>query len=207
MFSKLIPTDKRFFTLFEKSAALIQQGADALAQAVAHPDRMGEFALKLERIEHDGDTLIHEILSLLDKSFITPIDREDIHALVQALDDCLDFMESVTERMQLYGLTSPTEPMKKLVEIIRLQAIEIGIVLPLIPGFKYEKIIPHCKEINRLENLADKVLRDAIGELFQGATDPLLVMKWKDIYDYLETTTDKSEDVAGIVERIVLKHG
>lgn len=207
MLSKLMPTDKRFFTLFEKSAALIQLGAEALSQAVANPDRMAEFAQKLERIEHDGDTLTHEILSLLDKSFITPIDREDIHALTQALDDCLDFMESVTERMQLYGLTQPTEPMKQLVEIIRLQSIEIGVMLPQIPGFKYEKIIPHCKEINRLENLGDKALRSAIAELFQGATEPLTVMKWKDIYDFLETATDKCEDVAGIVERIVLKHG
>ncbi len=207
MFSKLIPTDKRFFELFAKSAGLFQQGAETLAEGVENPERAHECALKLERLEHDGDTLTHDILILLDKSFITPIDREDIYELAQALDDCLDYIESVTERMQLYGLTKPTEPMKQLVQVIRLQAAEIHTVLPLIPGFKYEKIIPHCKEINRLENIGDKVLRDALGELFQGQGDPLLVMKWKDIYEYLETATDKCEDVAGIVERIVLKHG
>jgi len=102
MFSKLIPTDKRFFELFSQSAVLLQQGAEILAQAVAEPSRAGEFARKLERLEHDGDELTHQILIMLDKSFITPIDREDIHALAQALDDCMDNMEMVTERMQLY---------------------------------------------------------------------------------------------------------
>ena len=207
MLNKLIPTDKRFFALFTQSADLLRQGAEALAQAVENPARSGEFALKLERLEHDGDTLTHDILSLLDKSFLTPIDREDIHALVQALDDCLDYMESVTERMQLYGLMQPTEFMKQMVDVIRKQAAEIHILLPLISGFKYEKIIPHCKEINRLENVGDKLLREALADLFKGTTEPLTVMKWKDIYDYLETATDKCEDVAGIVERIVLKHG
>ena len=207
MFSKLIPTDKRFFQLFSQSAVFLQQGAEILAQAVAEPARSGEFALKLERLEHDGDELTHQILILLDKSFITPIDREDIHALAQALDDCMDNMEMVTERMQLYGLTQPTEPMKQMVDVIRQQAAAIHTVLPLISGFKYEKIIPHCQEINRLENLADKLLRDALADLFQKTTDPILVIKWKDIYDFLETATDKFEDVAGIVERIVLKHG
>jgi predicted phosphate transport protein (TIGR00153 family) len=207
MLNKLIPTDKRFFSLFEKSAALLKQAAETLAESVQNPDRAGEYALRLERLEHDGDNLTHEIFILLDKSFITPIDREDIHELAQALDDCLDCIESVTERMQLYGLSEPTEPMKQFVEVIRKQAIEIHIVLPLISGFKYEKIIPHCKEINRLENVGDKLMRNALADLFRGDSDPLTVMKWKDIYDFLETTTDKCEDVAGIVERIVLKHG
>src|SRR3954468_13863337 len=144
MFNKLIPTNKRFFELFEKSAALFEQGAATLAEGVENPERSRECALKLERLEHDGDTLTHDILILLDKSFITPIDREDIHELAQSLDDCLDTIESVTERMQLYGLSTPTEPMKQLVNIIRQQAIQIHVMIPLIPGFKYEKVIPHC---------------------------------------------------------------
>ncbi len=207
MFNKLIPTNHRFFDLFQKSAALLEQGACTLVEAMGNPDQAAECAHKLERLEHDGDTLTHDILILLDKSFITPIDREDIHELAQALDDCLDAIESVTERMQLYRLSIATEPMKQLASLIRQQTIQIHVMLPMIPGFKYEKVIPYCKEINRLENVADKVARDALGELFRGTTDPLLVMKLKDIYDYLETATDMCEDVAGIVERIVLKHG
>jgi len=208
MFNKLIPSNNQFFELFQKSAALLEQGAATLVEAVGSSGRFHECALKLERLEHDGDTLTHEILILLDKSFITPIDREDIHELAQALDDCIDCIESVTERMQLYGLSTPTEPVRVLASIIRQQAIQIHVMLPQIRGFKYENVIPYCKEINRLENVADKVARDALGELFRtNASDPLQVMKWKDIYDYLETATDKCEDVAGIVERIVLKHG
>jgi uncharacterized protein Yka (UPF0111/DUF47 family) len=207
MFNKLIPTNRRFFEFFEKSAALLEQGAATLVEAVGNPDKAGESALKLERLEHEGDSLTHEMLVLLDKSLITPIDRVDIHELAQALDDCLDTIESVTERMQLYQLTTSPEPVKQLASIVRQQAIQIHVMIPLIPGFKYEKVIPYCKEISRLENVADKVTRDALADLFRGATDPLTVMKWKDIYDYLETATDKCEDVAGIVERIVLKHG
>lgn len=206
MFDKLIPTNHRFFELFEKSASLLEQGAAVLVEAMGSPEAARESAAKLERLEHDGDTLTHEMLILLDKSFITPIDREDIHELTQALDDCLDTIEAVTERMQLYDLLTPTEPVRQLATIIRQQAIQIHVMIPMIPGFKYEKVIPYCKEINRLENLADKIARDALGELFRG-NDPMMVMKWKDIYDYMETATDKCEDVAGIVERIVLKHG
>ena len=207
MFSKLIPSNNRFFEMFERSAAFLELGAATLAESVAHPERAAECAAKLARIEHDGDSLTHEMLVLLDKSFITPIDREDIHELAQALDDCLDTIESVTDRMQLYELSTPTDSVKQLVSIIRQQAIQIQAMIPLIPGFKYEKVIPYCKEISRLESVADKVARDALGGLFRGSTDPLTVMKWKDIYDYLETATDECEDVAGIVERIVLKHG
>jgi predicted phosphate transport protein (TIGR00153 family) len=206
MFNKLIPSNHRFFELFEKSAAILEQGAATLVEAVGNPERAGECAVKLERLEHDGDALTHEILIMLDKSFITPIDREDIHELAQALDDCLDTIESVTERMQLYQLSAPTDPVRQLASIIRQQTIQIHVMIPMIPGFKYEKVIPYCKEISRLENAADKVTRDALSELFRGP-DPMMVMKWKDIYDYLETATDKCEDVAGIVERIVLKHG
>jgi predicted phosphate transport protein (TIGR00153 family) len=207
MFDKLIPNNNHFYKLFEKSAAYLEQGAATLTEAVANPDRFKEFATKLERIEHDADELTHDILVQLDKSFITPIDREDIHELVQALDDCLDTIESVTERMQMYRLAEPTDEAKQLASVIRQQAIQIQAMMPLIPGFKYEKVIPYCKEISRLESVADKVARDALGNLFSGSSDPLTVMKWKDIYDYLETATDKCKDVAGIVERIVLKHG
>src|SRR6185295_11877495 len=101
--------------LFAKVADILKEAGETLGQSVIHPDRAAEYAQKLERLEHDGDTLTHDILILLDKSFITPIDREDIHELAQALDDCLDYIEAVTERMQLYGLSQPTEPMKQLV--------------------------------------------------------------------------------------------
>jgi predicted phosphate transport protein (TIGR00153 family) len=207
MFDKLIPNNNQFYKLFEQSAAFLEQGAATLTEAVANPEQIKKYADRLVQIEHEGDELTHNILIALDKSFITPIDREDIHELVQALDDCLDTIESVTERMQLYKISTPNDAVQQLASIIRQQAIQVHAALSLMPSFKYEKIIPHCKEISKLENQADKVGRAALVELFRGTSDPLQVMKWKDIYDYLEDVSDQCKHVAGIVERIVLKHG
>jgi uncharacterized protein len=207
MFRKLIPRDEKFFDMFKKTADVLQEAANVLMDMVAHPEHIKEVARKLERLEHDADLLTHDILIRLDKSFITPIDREDIHQLTLGLDDCMDYMEAVTERMMLYDLNEVTPPMKGLIEVLVKQVQEINKVIPLIKDFKYEKIIPHCVEINRLENLGDKIAREAVAELFKGAKNPLDVMKWKDVYEYLETATDKCEHVAGIIEGIVLKHG
>lgn len=207
MFNKLIPTNTRFYTLLEQSAAILEKGGETLVEFIDHPERAAEAAARLVKLEHDGDELTYELFVLLDKSFITPIDREDIHELAQALDDCLDKIESVTERMQLYALTTRTEHTRNLASIIRQQTMQVHAALSIMKGFKYEKIIPHCKEINQLESQADKAGREALVSLFRLTTDPLQVMKWKDIYDYLESVSDKCKDVAGIVERIVLKHG
>lgn len=208
MFKNLIPTDVKFFEMFSNAAKILQDGAKVMSDMVSGPsaDVMAA-AARLERLEHDADVLTHEILIKLDKSFITPIDREDIHHLTLGLDDCMDYMEAVTERMMLYGLTEITPPMKALVEVIVKQVDQLNKVIPLISELKYEKIIPHCIEINRLENLADKIAREAVADLFKGNPNPLDVMKWRDIYDNLETATDMCEHVAGIIEGIVLKHG
>jgi uncharacterized protein len=207
MFDKLIPKDKRFFELFQKQAELLHQGADVLLAFAKDPSTLKDSAHRLERLEHEADNLTHEILILLDKSFITPIDREDIHALALAMDDCMDYMEAVTERLVLYNLPLAPEPVKQLIATIADQCLELDKVIPVIKDFKYESIIPHCRELNRLENQGDKIARGALAELFNGATPPLDVMKWKDIYDFLENATDSFEDVAGLIEGIVLKHG
>jgi uncharacterized protein len=208
MFKNLIPKNVKFFEMFSQCAKILEQGAKILSEMMsAGPAGIEEGARKLERLEHDADVLTHEILIALDKSFITPIDREDIHQLTVALDDCMDYMEAVTERMILYGLTEITPPMKGLVDVLVKQVDELNKVIPLISALKYEKIIPHCIEINRLENLGDRIAREAVAELFKGKKDPLEVMKWRDIYENLETATDMCEHVAGIIEGIVLKHG
>jgi predicted phosphate transport protein (TIGR00153 family) len=206
MFKKLIPTDAKFFDLFSQAAKILEAGAKVMAEMVTSGD-VAACAARLERLEHDADVLTHDILIRLDKSFITPIDREDIHHLTLALDDCMDYMEAVTEGMMLYGITEITKPMKELVEVLGKQIDELNKVIPVIADLKYEKIIPHCIEINRLENLGDKISREAVANLFKGNPNPLDVMKWRDIYDNLETATDKCEHVAGIIEGIVLKHG
>lgn len=206
MFKKLIPSDGKFFELFSQSAKILEAGAKVMAEMVVSGD-VAACAARLERLEHDADELTHEILIRLDKSFITPIDREDIHQLTVALDDCMDYMEAVTEGMMLYGITEITPPMKELVAVLGKQVDELNKVIPVIAELKYEKIIPHCIAINSLENQGDKIAREAIANLFKGNPNPLDVMKWRDIYDNLETATDKCEHVAGIIEGIVLKHG
>lgn len=207
MFKKLIPTEGKFFEMWGQGAKILLEGAKVLSEMASNQESIKNGATRLERLEHDADVLTHEILIKLDKSFITPIDREDIHQLTLALDDCMDFIEAATERMVLYGINEITPAWKNLVDVLVKQAEEIDKVIPLIAEFKYEKVIPHLAEINRLENMADKVLRGVYAELFNGQMAPLDVMKWRDIYDNLETATDKCEHVAGIIEGIVLKHG
>ncbi|MBN8216530.1 MAG: DUF47 domain-containing protein [Spirochaetes bacterium] len=204
---KLIPTDDSFFDRFQEAAAILLEGSKVLLDLVGHPERIAEDAAKLERLEHDADLKTHEILVKLDKSFITPIDREDIHALALALDDCMDYIEAVSERMMLYDLKAATPPMQEMAVVLGQQAVQIHAAMPLMKTLNYEKIKPYLIETNRQENLGDKIARQAVAELFRGEKNPLEVMKWRDVYDFLEIATDKCEHVAGILEGILLKHG
>ncbi len=204
---KLIPTDEKFFDMFQQSAELFRKGAGLMRAISLDGASLKENALKLERLEHDADQVTHEVLVRLDRSFITPIDREDIHRLTLALDDCMDTMEAASDHMVLYGIKSIPEPVRLLAECIEAQASQIVAMMPLVKTLKWELIRPYCIEINRLENEADRVMRDALGGLFAPGIDVMDVIRWRDIYDLLEGTTDKCEDVAGIIEGIVLKHG
>ncbi len=204
---KLIPTDEKFFDMFQQSAELFRKGTVLLREVAEDCALLRVNAAKLERLEHDADQVTHEVLVRLDRSFITPIDREDIHRLALALDDCMDTMEAATDHMVLYGIKTIPEPVKALAEYIEAQSKQIVAMMPLIKTLKWDLIRPHCIEINRLENEADRVTRQALAGLFTPGIDVLDVIRWRDIYDLLEGTTDKCEDVAGIIEGIVLKHG
>lgn len=203
---KLIPQEMKFFDMFEKSAQNILRGAKILKEISENFNTLPENAAKMERLEHDTDQITHEIMEKLNKTFITPIDREDIHELTAVLDDVMDFIEAATERMILYKVKNPTPEMKQIADVILSQAEEINKVMPKLKNLKHTPIMEHCIEINRLENAGDRILREAVARLFDNRTDPLEVIKWKDIYDFLETATDKCEDVAVIIEGIVLKH-
>ncbi|HNY30232.1 MAG TPA: DUF47 family protein [Fibrobacteria bacterium] len=204
---KLIPTDEKFFEMFTQSANLFLKGAGLLREIAQDNSLIKTNALKLERLEHDADQLTHEVLVRLDRSFITPIDREDIHRLTLALDDCMDTMEAATDHMVLYGIEATTEPVKSMAEYIEAQAKQIVAMMPLVKKLQWDLVRPFCIEINRLENDGDRVTRQALGDLFSPGIDVLDVIRWRDIYELLEGTTDRAEDVAGIVEGIVLKHG
>lgn len=202
----LIPKETKFFDMFEKSAQNLLRGAKVLKELCDNFSTLNENAAKLERLEHDSDQITHEIIEKLNTTFITPIDREDIHELTAALDDVMDFIEAATERMILYKIKSPLPELKQIAEVILKQVEEINNVIPRLKSLKHAHIMKHCIEINRLENEGDRILREAVAKLFDEKKDPLEVIKWRDIYDYLETATDKCEDVAVIIEGIVLKH-
>lgn len=203
---KLIPQEVKFFEMFVKSAENIEKSAKLLKEIAYNSDSLAENAAKLERIEHDTDQITHEIMEKLNTTFVTPIDREDIHELTAALDDVVDFIEAATESMVLYKIKATTPELKEIADVILKQAEEINYLMPKLKDLKHAQVMKHCIEINRLENEGDRILREAVARLFEEKKDPLDVIKWRDILDYLETATDKCEDVAVIIEGIVLKH-
>lgn len=203
---KLIPKEMKFFDMFEKSAQNLLKGAKVLKDIADDFNTLTENAAKLERLEHDSDQITHEIMEKLNKTFVTPIDREDIHELTAALDDVMDFIEASSERMILYKIKTLTPEMKEIADVILKQVEEINKVIPRLKELKHVNIMEHCIEINRLENAGDRILREAVAKLFDEVKDPLEVIKWREIYENLETATDKCEDVAVAIEGIVLKH-
>ncbi len=203
---RLIPKEMSFFDLFEQLADILVRAAGVLVEATEHAETLPESAKRLERLEHDGDQVTHQLMKRLNQTFITPIDREDIHELSTALDDILDLIEATTERFILYKMTSMFNAAPKLAQVIQQQVAEIHRLMPKLRHLRREQIMEHCVEINRLENVGDRLLRDAMGALFDGSVDPLAVLKWRDIYTLLESATDKCEDVANVIEGIILKN-
>jgi predicted phosphate transport protein (TIGR00153 family) len=164
-----------------------------------------EKAKRIKEVEHVGDGITHEIARNLNQTFITPIDREDIHDLASALDDILDVVEAIADRFVLYKVTAPTEPAIKLSNVLYQAAVEVGATVDLL-GKSHPDVTECSVRVNSLENEADRISRDAISALFERVTDPIAVIKWKEIYENFETGTDRCEDVANILERIALKH-
>ena len=204
---KLIPTDEKFFEMFQKQAEFFCKGA-ALVQQIAKGEvDVKTGAEKLSLMESEADSLTHEILVRLDRSFITPIDREDIHALAHSLDECMDLIETAVDHLDLYGITEIPAPVKSMAECIEAQSAQVLVLTEKLSKMNWEMVHPHCVEINRLENQADQLTRQALADLFHGGMPALEVIKWRDVYKLFERATDMCEDVAGIVEGIALKNG
>ncbi len=203
---RLIPREVQFFELFEKSAQLLLEAGKVLKEAMADFKDLPANAHRLERLEHDADQVTHEIMARLNKTFITPLDREDIHSLATALDDVMDFIEGVTEHLILYKIKEIPPKFQALAQVVAKQIEGINQMIPRLRNLKHADILQHCIEVNRLENEGDRILREAVAELFEEGGDPLEVMKWRDLYSMLETATDKCEDVAVAIEGIFLKN-
>ncbi len=202
---RLIPREEKFFEFFRKAANNILDGAKVLVQMTDEEGGDLEKGWKqLEEFEHEGDKITHQIIRKLNRTFITPIDREDIHSLTVALDDVMDLIEAAAARMTLYKIKQSTEEARKLAQVILKSAEEIVKAVSNLE--RLDDVMEHCIEINRLENVADDISREAIAGLFDKGHDPIDVIKWKEIYETMETATDRCEDVANIVESVALKN-
>jgi predicted phosphate transport protein (TIGR00153 family) len=203
MFS-LIPREVRFFDLFEQQSQHIIKGAQLLRELVNNFSDARAKSHAIKEVEHQGDQVTHDIVKKLNTTFITPIDREDIHDLATRLDDVLDFIEAAAERLVVYRIKEPTSASRAMAEVIVQQthAMERAIkcLRTMDPGFH-----EHAVEVNRLENSADNLLRDSLAALFEEQADPIEVIKWKEIYETMETVTDRCEDVVNVIEGIILK--
>jgi len=203
---RLLPRDEKFFELFEVDTANVVAGAALLQEMVNNFDRAEELAHRIEEIEHEGDITTHEIFDRLNRTFVTPFDSEDIHALGSGLDDVLDFVEATADRMLLYEVGQPTQELQQLVEILVQATKEVEKTVRLMRDLSQSRrILDHCIEINRLENEGDRLSRRALAQLFRTA-QPMDAIKWREIYEHVEMAIDKCEDVANILEGVVAKH-
>jgi predicted phosphate transport protein (TIGR00153 family) len=201
---RLIPRDERFFDQFVEDAANVLGAARRLEAMLRTYDQPEARAAEIRADEHRGDEISHAIGHRLEATFVTPFDREDIHALISALDDVLDDIEEAADMFVLYRIEAPTGTAVQQAAIIVKQVEQLHEALTHLETFK--DLDRYWIEVHRLENEGDQIARAAIAGLFQLASDPLDVIKWKDIYAILEETIDKAEDVANIIERITIKH-
>src|SRR5690242_17458208 len=201
----LIPREEAFFELFKNAAHNMIEGSRLLKDMMEHFQSPVEQAKRIKEVEHIGDGITHDIALRLNQTFITPIDREDIHDLASALDDIVDMAEAIADRFVLYKVTKPTDMAVKLAEILYQASMAVGKGVDRL-GLPHPDVKECSVQVNSLENEADRVSRDAISALFERETDPMVVIKWKEIYEGFEAGTDRCEDVANILERISLKH-
>ena len=200
---RLLPRETKFFDLFAELSTAMNEGARLLRSMLEDPRDLAKRVDQMQEIEHRGDKATHAIITKLNQSFITPFDREDIHRLASSLDDVLDYMNAAATRLIMYNILQPPVTSAELAGIIVLQTEELARGVSLLE--KNDGVLKHCDEVNRLEDEADHVSRKAIAGLFEKEKDPIQLIKIKELYEVLETATDKAEDAANVLEAIVLK--
>ena len=201
----LLPREDAYFTMFSQMTDKIQEAAQTLVEMMeSESDDLSSFSRKIKDAEHGCDEVMHGITTKLNKSFITPFDREDIYALSISLDDVCDYIDASARAIMMYDIHKTSEYSKNLARVIRSEAVEIKAAVGML--HKPNGINQHFIEIHRLENEADDIYFKAMEDLFKHSSNPLNVIKWKELYETLENATDKCEHVANIMESIVLKH-
>jgi len=203
----LIPREEKFFGLFEDNVRNMVKAAQSLKDMIDTWEHLEAKVAEITELEHRGDTITHQIIAQLHRTFVTPFDREDIALLAHTMDDIVDFIHAAADAMLIYKVDRPGERAKELADIIVQEAAEVEKAMPLLrsrPGLK--EILRYCVEINRLENMADRVFRSAMGELFENSPDIAYVIKWREIYEHMESATDRGEDVANVLEGVALTY-
>ncbi len=202
----LLPKEMRFFELFDEVGAILTRAAGKFVAMVTDWQRLGEWSYELRQEEHSCDEAVEKIIKALDRSFITPFDREDIHTLATLLDDIMDNMEETAHRFVVFRIEQPTSAAVVLARIIQDCCVHLAGALSSLRSLKnVEEIQVHLREIGRLENEADRVYRDSDSALFANPPDILLLIKWREIYGWLEETVDACKDVAQVISEIVIK--
>ena len=201
----LIPQEKVFFRLLEEESKNVLAGAMALSNLISDYSNLEQKRNGIKDIEHHGDEIVHSIYDRLVKTFITPIDREDISKLASLYDDVLDYIYAAVNRLYLYEITSPTEPMRKFTDLVVKSVQEIDFAFQSIQKIKAPEIETRCIEVDRLENEADVVLNESVADLFK-TSDAIAIIKLKEVYELMETITDRCEDVVQVIRDIILEY-
>ena len=203
----IFPRNSRFFDLFEELGKRLVTCSEMVVDLLGHFENVDMKTTRIKEIEHEADTLTHDLYTLINQTFVTPFDREDIVALAQRLDDVVDDLEAATTAIRVYGIQKPTQAARGLADIARLQCLQLNVALEMLRRKgRLRDLLEPAREINRLENEADSLYLGAMAELFSGEMDSIEVIKWRDVYEYLEASTDACENVAHVLEGIVLKH-
>jgi uncharacterized protein len=198
------PRDRIYFQLFEESGQNVLKASALLDRMLtSYPDEK-HLAAEILDCEHEGDRITHDIIQRLNHTFVTPIEREDILALASSLDDIVDYTEEVADYLGLYKIEAPMDQAIRLAQVLREASAQIAEAIPQLNGFR--DISRYTVEINRLENEGDRITREAVASLFDGGIDPMVVIRWKDIFERLEAAIDATERVANIIEGIVIKN-
>ncbi len=201
----IIPQDKAFFDVLEKESTNVLEGGRKLEEAVKTFDRMDDRRKEFKQIEHQGDEIVHDIYERVNRSFITPIDQEDLTKLASLYDDVLDFMYAVMNRLVLFEIQRPTQSMVEFAAIVRASVEQIHSAFLSMRKVNRAEIEKNCVEVDRLENEADELLNESVASLYR-SQDVIGILKLKEIYENLETVTDKCEDLSFVIRDIMIKH-
>ena len=206
---RLLPHDASFFAHFEHQGKKTVEGCRAFLEMIEQPGNMETRAERVKQIEHECDEITHAVVEGLHKTFITPIDRNDIYTLITRMDDIMDYVEAAAERIELYELTNMTADVRDMADCLYRSTQQVEAAMRGLRTLKdTQSTLKLCIDINRLENEADAILRRSVARLFkEEKNDPILVIKWKEVYENLENASDRCEDVANIIEGVILEHG